>query len=213
MRPPLTDLLALLGIALVLSAGCLRLLSGWRGVAPWSKGLTAACFLLMWVPIGAAQLPLVAYFRGISSDLSVTLVLLAALGLVRRLSGHGDIEPRERMALSAAVAAAALFLYPLALGWGNWDPYRAGWGAPGMLVALLAVTIFYWSRGLRLLPALVAAALLAWTFDLLESTNLWDYLVDPWLATAAIFQCLKWARAKVQTRCGRARAGAVPSSP
>lgn len=212
MLPPLTDLLALLGIALVLCAGCMRLLSGWLGVTRWSTGLTAACFVLMWVPIGAAQLPLVAYFRGISSDLSITLVLLAALGLVRRLSGHGEIEPRERMTLSAAIAVVALLLYPLALGWGDWDPYRAGWGAPGMLVVLLVMTIFYWSQGLRLLPVLVAAALLAWTFDLLESTNLWDYLMDPWLATAAIFQCLKWILAKTQTRYGRVRAGAVSSS-
>jgi len=209
----LTDLVALLGIDLVLCAGCLRLLSWRRGVTPWGKGVTAACFVLLWVPLGAAQLPLVAYFRGISSDLSITLVALAGMGLVRRLRGLRAIDPRERMALNAAVAAAALFLYPLALGWGDWDPYRAGWGAPGMLAALLAITIFYWSQGLRLLPLLVASALLAWTFDLLESTNLWDYLMDPWLATAAIFQCLKWARAQLQTRLRRARAGAAQASP
>lgn len=213
MLPPLTDLVALLGIGLVLCAGCLRLLSGWRGVTPWSKGVAAACFVLVWVPIGAAQLPLVAYFRGISSDLSITLVMLAALGLVRRLRGHCDVAPRERMALSAAVAVAALFLYPLALGWGDWDPYRAGWGAPGMLLVLLAVTVFFWIKGLRLLPMLVAAALLAWTFNLLESTNLWDYLIDPWLAIAAIFQCLNLVRTQLKARFRRVREGAVPVLP
>lgn len=213
MLPPLTDLVALLGIDLVLCAGCLRLLNWQFGVTPWTKWLTAACFVLALIPLGTAQLPLVAYVRGISSDLSITLVVLAGLGLVRRLRGLRGIDRAERMAVNTAVAAAALFLYPLALGWGDWDPYRAGWGAPGMLVALLAISVFCWIQGLRLLPVLVAAALLAWSFDLLESTNLWDYLIDPWLATAAIFQCLKWMRTRWQTRLRRARTGAVQASP
>jgi hypothetical protein len=214
MLPPLTDLVALLGIDLVLCAGCLRLLTWRHGVTPFAKGVTAACFVLMWVPLGAGQLPLVAYFRGISSDLSITLVVLAGLGLVRRLRGLRAIDPQERIALNAAVAAAALFLYPLAMGWGDWDPYRAGWGAPGMLLALLAVTVFFWLKGLRLLPMIVAAALLGWTFDLLESTNLWDYLVDPWLAIAAIFQCLNLARTQFLARFRRVgREGAVQALP
>jgi hypothetical protein len=214
MLPPLTDLVALLGIDLVLCAGCLRLLSWRRGVVtPWAQGLTAACFVLAWIPLGAAQLPLLAYLRGISSDLSITLVMLACVVLAHRLRGLRFIDQRERMALNAAVAAAALFLYPLALGWGDWDPYRAGWGAPGMLVGLLAVTLFCWVKGLRLLPMLVAVALLAWTFDLLESTNLWDYLLDPWLATAAIFQCMKWVLDQLRTRWRPVKAGAFAGIP
>jgi hypothetical protein len=200
MLLPLTDLVALLGIDLVLCAGCLRLLSRRRGVTPWAKGVTVACFVLLWLPLGAAQLPLVAYVRGISSDLSITLQALACMGMVRRLRGEGLVDARERMALSVAVAAAALLLYPMALGWGDWDPYRAGWGASGMLFGLLAVALIFWIKGLRLLPVLVALALLAWTLGLLESTNLWDYLLDPWLATAAIFQCMRWAAGQLRTR-------------
>jgi hypothetical protein len=156
--------------------------------------------VLLWFPLGAAHLPLVAYVRGISSDLSITLLVLACMGMVRRLRGEGLVDARERMALYVAVAAAALFLYPMALGWGDWDSYRAGWGTPGMLIGLLAVTLFFWIKGLRLLPVLVALALLAWTLGLLESTNLWDYLLDPWLATAAIFQCMRWAAGQLRTR-------------
>jgi hypothetical protein len=69
-----------------------------------------------------------------------------------------------------------------------------------MLVSLLAVTLFFWANGLRLLPVLVALALLAWTLGLLESTNLWDYLLDPWLAAAAIFQCMRWVAGQLRTR-------------
>src|SRR5439155_23944410 len=129
MLPPLTDFVALLGIDLVLCAGGLRLLS-WRraGVTPWAKWVTAACFVLLWWPVGAAHLPLLAYIRGISSDLSVTLVVLACLGLCQRLLGLRAIEHRERMVVSAVLATTASFLYPLALGWGDWDAYRLGWG-------------------------------------------------------------------------------------
>ena len=53
------------------------------------------------------------------------------------------------------------------------------------------------------LPLLVALALLAWVAGVLESSNLWDYLIDPWLATAALFQCVKVAAASWRTWLSR----------
>jgi len=55
---------------------------------------------------------------------------------------------------------------------------------------LLALCLLCWIQGLRLLPVLVGLSLLAWSAGLMESTNLWDYLMDPWLAMTALFQCL-----------------------
>jgi hypothetical protein len=208
MLPALTDFVALQGIDLVLCAGCLRLLSWRRGVTRWAKWVTAACFVLLWYPVGTAHLPILAYIRGISSDLSITLVALACLGLYRRLLVLRAIDPRERVVVNVAVAAAALFLYPLALGWGDWDAYRLGWGAPGMWAVLLALSLICWVKGLRLLPLLVALALLAWVAGVLESNNLWDYLIDPWLATAALFHCIKLAAASWLNRFRRTGFGA-----
>jgi hypothetical protein len=206
MFPPANDLIALLGINLVLCAGCLRLLS-WRcGVTPWGKWAAAAVFVLLWCPVGPARLPIVAYVRGISSDLSVSLVAIACLGVYQRLSGTRLVDGPERMLVNAAFAAGALFLYPLALGWGDWDAYRLGWGSPGLWAVLLALSLACWAKGSRLLPVLVGLALLAWVAGALESTNLWDYLIDPWLAAAAIFQCLKSAVA-----WGLARLRGVPA--
>lgn len=217
MLPALTDLVALLGIALVLCAGLLRLLESRRGVTGVStlreKWATAVCFVVLWFPLGAAKLPLLAYVRGISSDLSITLVMLACLGLGQRLLGLRAVDQGERLAVSAAVVVAACFLYPLALGWGDWDPYRAGWGAPGMWVGLLMLSVFCWVQGLRLLPVLVALALLAWRFGILESGNLWDYLMDPWLALAALFQCLKWGGGHLLARFRRTGSDGAHQSP
>jgi hypothetical protein len=218
MLPPLTDLVALVGIALVLCAGCFRLLDSMRrdfGVvciakrARVAKWVTPICFMVLWFPIGEAQLPVVAYIRGISSDLSITLVALACLDLRQRLLGVGAVELPERLSLSLAVTIAALFLYPLALGWGDWDLYRVGWGEPGMWLGLLVLSLFCWAKGQRLVPVLVALALLAWRFGILESSNLWDYLMDPWLAFAAIFQCMRWGVKQLRAKFMRTESDAL----
>ena len=201
--PPLTDLLALLGIDLVLCAGCLRLLEGRDGVSRWAKWVTALCFVVLWLPVGAARLPLLAYVRGISSDLSITLVALVCVGLCRRLLALSPVAQREKLALYGVISVAALFLYPTALGWGDWDSYRSGWGSWGVWTALLFLSLFSWVIGLRLLPLLIALSLVAWSAGLMESTNLWDYLLDPWLAGVALFQCLNSAAQPLLSRFRR----------
>ena len=188
--PPPTDLAALLGIDLVLCAAGLCLFARHPANMRRAGWAVLACFALLWLPAGAAGLPLLAYVRGISSDPSVTLVVLACLVLGQRAFGLPAPARRNPMALSSAVMVAAALLYPTALGWGSWDAYRLGWGSFGLLAALLALSAVCLFNGLRLVPALVGLALLAWVAGLLESTNLWDYLIDPWLAAGATLQCL-----------------------
>ena len=183
---PLTDFTALLGINLVLCAVYLRVLSRASVARAWMRWTTALLFMLLWLPVGMTQLPVLAYVRGVSSDPSITLLMLACIGSGQRLLGRPVLAQREYAALLGVLAVAALLLYPLALGWGDWDAYRPGWGTGGMLLALLVLSLSCWLRGLRLLPLAVALALLAWTAGLLESANLWDYLMDPWLATGAL---------------------------
>jgi hypothetical protein len=207
--PPLNDLMALLCIDLVLCAGLLRLLSWRRGVTPWAKWTTAIFFVLLWCPVGNAHLPLVAYVRGISSDLSISLAIIACMGLYQRLAGVRLVSDRERHATNMVFAGTALLLYPFALGWGDWDSYRLGWGSPAMWTALLMLSLVFWGKGFRLLPMLIAIALLAWAAGILETTNLWDYLIDPWLAVGAIFQCFKTACNQVSARFRTTRSGAA----
>ena len=192
MFPALTDFVALVGVAVVACAACLRLsglvVTTADRVNAKGRWLVGICFVVMWIPVGAVQLPVAAYLRGVTSDFSVSLVVLAALNLFSRLFGLKLFDRRECHAVFYAVAATALFLYPLALGWGDWDAYRPGWGSAGMWAGLLLVCVVCWVAGLRLLALLIALAMASWTAQLMESTNLWDYLFDPWLATAAIFK-------------------------
>lgn len=203
MPPPLTDLVALLGIDLVLCAGVLRLFGGRYRATPTAKWGVVVCFVLLWFPAGAAKLPLLAFVRGISSDLSITLVALACIDLCQRLQGFPVVARQEKMRVYAAVALAALLLYPTALGWGDWDIYRSGWGSWGLWTALLGLSLFGWLKRWQLVPLLVGLSLLAWSIGLMESGNLWDYLLDPWLALACVYRCSKSAVQLVLTRIRR----------
>jgi len=205
LLPPLTDLFALTGLALVLCACVLRLSQPLSLARSWAGCLLAGLFVLLWIPVGTAAIPVVAYVRGISSDLSITLVVLACLALWQSLGGElpGDHDRREIRVVFAVVAIAAVFLYPMSLGWGNWDAYRPGWGSHGMLFGLLVAGLLALSVGLRLLPLLLALALLAWTAGLMESRNLWDYLLDPWLAFASLYKVLKMGVAALRGRVKR----------
>ncbi|NQW93915.1 MAG: hypothetical protein HQ446_07745 [Polaromonas sp.] len=192
-----TDFYALLCIDLVLCAVFLRLTVRVfpRTVAvkagAWPLWLAAILFLGLWLPYGDAGLLLLGYARGVLSDFSVTSVVLSVLFIGQRsgfLNGPGDVEKR---ALFIALSFAALLLYPTALGWGDWDAYNLGWGSTAGVAVLSLLMLFCFWRRFRLLPLLMAAALLAWSIGLLESTNLWDYLIDPWIACVSIGVALK----------------------
>lgn len=200
--PRLTDAFALIGISVVLGALMLSFLvslsASWRtnGLQPTARHMIAVgCLAMLWIPVGDAQIPTVAYIRGITSDPSVSLIALAALQVGRLAFGIRTASSKNHTAVMAALAVTAVFLYPLALGWGDWDAYQPGWGSWGMLLMLLVVCSACLAKRLRLLPALIALSLLAWSTGLMESGNLWDYLIDPWLSVCALsFVFLKYVK-------------------
>ncbi|HZT63433.1 MAG TPA: hypothetical protein VFA36_09875 [Burkholderiales bacterium] len=131
-------------------------------------------------------LSVLAYVRGVTGDLSVATLVLAAGACVSRLSGRTLIAPRESLALLRVVAGAGVFLYPFALGWTPFDPYALGYGSVAFITVLLLVTLAAWRAGLNLVVLVVLVASLAWLAGLYESRNLWDYLIDPLAAIYAV---------------------------
>jgi hypothetical protein len=139
--------------------------------------------LLFW-PIGLSlELPLVAYVRGVTGDLSVVLTLLLWSSV---LLPSRPVPLAFRIALSII----ALLFYPLALGLGMLDPYAWGYGS---LVLLVAITMFAlvcgllgWTKGVWI----IAIAIVAWAGHWHESTNLWDYVLDPLLCLWALTSCI-----------------------
>ncbi len=135
--------------------------------------------LFFW-PLGLGMaLPLAAYVRGIVGDLSVVLTLLLWSSVML---------PSRPIPVSFAftVSLIALIFYPLALGLGMFDPYAWGYGSLGMLIAILLFALVFallgWTKGVWI----IALAIIAWAGHWHESTNLWDYVLDPLLAIWAV---------------------------
>lgn len=133
--------------------------------------------ILFW-PLGM-DLPLVAYIRGVTGDLSIVLSLLL----------WSTLLPSSRpvpLAFKFAVTIIAICFYPFALGVGMTDPYAWGYGSIPFLIAVLifalVCAIANWNKGVWIF----AVAIIAWAAHWHESTNLWDYLLDPFMAIWAI---------------------------
>ena len=146
--------------------------------------ILAAGAIVLFVPLGG--LPVVAYVRGVTGDLSAATLALAAGAVCSRVTGRTAFMPRDITALLQAVAAAALFLYPFALGWTPFDPYALGYGSIVFLTGLLVATLAAWRVGLKLVVLVVVAGGLAYLAGAYESRNLWDYLIDPLAAIYAL---------------------------
>jgi len=135
--------------------------------------------LFFW-PLGLGmELPLAAYVRGVTGDLSIVFMLL----LWSSLLPSSKTTP---ITFKFAVAIIALGFYPFALGLGMVDPYAWGYGSSAFLIAVLAFALVCglanWSKGVWM----IAIAIIAWAAHWHESANLWDYVLDPFLAIWAL---------------------------
>ncbi len=156
--------------------------------------LTGTVVIATLIPLGG--LPLAAYLRGAIGDLSIPSLLLLLLSMVKTLFGWRQPDAQSRMALQIVIVLAAAGLYPMALGIGLFDPYRLGYGNSWFLGALLILSLSAWFWRLYGVAWSVALAVLAWSVNWYESTNLWDYLLDPLLALYALGALVKQTIAK-----------------
>jgi hypothetical protein len=180
----MTDLAGLLGCGLL---GLALAASAFRPHAVPARiryAIALAAAVAVFVPFG--DLSIAGTIRGVTGDLSAPTLALAANAVFARLSARTLFESRERKALLGLVAAAALFLYPFALGWTPFDPYALGYRSIAFVTALLFATLAAWRAGLKLVVLVVLAGALACLGGWYESRNLWDYLIDPLAAAYAL---------------------------
>ena len=128
--------------------------------------------VLYW-PLGL-ELPLVAYIRGVTGDLSIVLTLLLWSSLL-------PSSKSLPIVCKLTIAIIALAFYPFALGVGMIDPYAWGYGSIAFLIAVILLALICalanWTKG----TWIIAIAIIAWSAHWHESANLWDYLLDPLL--------------------------------
>lgn len=193
--PNFTDLTGLASVATALAASLL-LLPGVKLLSSRQRTwATGAVFVIALVPLG--DMPLAAYVRGATGDLSITTLVLLWCALLRLWTGCATADSRQRLVLLALIALTAVFFYPMALGFGAFDPYRLGYGNGWFLFVLLAATLAAWFWRYYQLVLCIALATLAWATGWYESGNLWDYLLDPFVSIYAL--------AALMTRAAKSR--------
>ena len=200
------------GYALALAAGGAAVTSLCTRRRVWRLGVALAVVALG-LAVRVGGLPLAAYPRGMAGDLSVTTLLLLAAALSAMLTGRTILERRAWFALCGLAATAGAVVYPLTLGLTRMDPYELGY-RPRALVVLVAVLVVAWWWRRRGAALVLAAGVAAFDLRLLESTNLWDYLVDMPLAVCSA--AIVGARAVIGRRAPsdlRAPAPATARSP
>jgi len=196
-----TDMTGLASSAVAMTAAVFLLPGVTRMPKPSLALLGSAVAVVSLVPCGV--LPLAAYVRGVIGDLSITSLVLLTLVISRTLFGWPPSNNKAKLALQALIALAALGLYPLALGIGYFDPYRLGYGNLWFVSALLLVALAAYSRRLTVMALSIALAVFAWGIGWYESTNIWDYLLDPMVSIYAISAVMKHSiRALLKSRRG-----------
>ncbi len=179
-----TDLTGLIGSASIIASSALLLPSVKRLAKPRLAMLLGAIFVYALLPI--TGISLAAYLRGGIGDVSITTLLLLCSVLAKPRLSCATLDNKNRLALFGFIALAALALYPIALGIGAYDPYRLGYGnAPFVIIVLLiALAAWYWK--IYWVTLCITCAMLAWSIGWYESNNLWDYLLDPFVAGYAL---------------------------
>jgi hypothetical protein len=186
-----TDLTGLASSVIVIVALALQL----PGVAHLKKSrlawLLGTLTLLILIPFNG--LPLAAYLRGWMGDLSITSLSLLIPVMLRPFINLPPPLARNKTATLLLIVLAACWLYPQALGIGMVDPYRLGYGSYQMIGGLLLISLIALYRQHIVIALIPALAIFAWAVGWYESTNLWDYLLDPLLAIYALGVLIKQA--------------------
>lgn len=179
-----TDLTGLLGITLAVITLLVRVPRVQALPLLHRGGALGAAIIVLSIPLWGVSGA--GFVRGITGDLSITTLALLALALVHSLSNRVLVDDSNRRLTLQAIAIVAVLFYPLALGLTMFDPYRLGYGNVWFMLALLGLAIWAVLRYSTLLALCIALAVAAWSAGWYESPNLWDYLLDPWLAIYAI---------------------------
>ncbi|HTQ74216.1 MAG TPA: hypothetical protein VMI74_08005 [Burkholderiales bacterium] len=182
---PLTTILGLLGCGLLCLALAVAVLRLRRRPVRVRYAVTLSAAVLVFAPLG--DLSTAGYVRGLTGDLSVATLALAADACFGAFLGKPLFERRDVDALLGAAAAAGLFLYPFALGWTPFDPYALGYNSIVFITVLLLLSVTAWRARWTLVVLVVLLGALAFLGGVYESRNLWDYLIDPLVVLYALF--------------------------
>ena len=151
------------------------------------KQVTVAIFSAMALAIlPVYDLVLMAYVRAVLGNLSITSMMMLCLMIATAYSGSSYISISSKRSLYRCIMIAAIVVYPTGLGLSLLDGYALGYGNLVLLSLLAGCVIYYLWRQAFLVPVVILLAITAYLLEIMESNNLWDYLLDPWITIVAI---------------------------
>ncbi len=185
----LATITGLSGVSLLLSAVILKLLLILKLPLNKARIIALLVFIASFIPVEGYSVSL--YLRGLFNDLSITTLCLLLLFLYRPQVPH--IQSHSVFILTAL---AGMLLYPFALGYSPVDPYAWGYlnqshgvTAPLIFTGFLVLLATYaFIKHNSLLLTCILLGITAWQLNLLESRNIWDYLIDPLLWLYSLYQ-------------------------
>ena len=155
-----------------------------RDLLGWRLTLILALVSLFIAVVQVGGLPLFRWLISFNANFSITLTSILFSKIIETSFGIKLLDKNAFLTCWIFSLTAGVILYPMALGLSRFDPYQAGWGFSWLFVALFGVTIMLLIMKNRFAVVLIAA-ISAYNLRLLESTNLWDYLVDPLIVMAS----------------------------
>lgn len=151
------------------------------------KLVTVAIFSTMALAIlPVYDLVIMAYVRAVLGNLSITSMLMLCLMIATAYTGSNYISIASKRSLYRCIMLAALVVYPTGLGLSLFDGYALGYGNLVLLALLAGCVAYYLWRQAYLVPVTILLAITTYLLGIMESNNLWDYLLDPWIILVAI---------------------------
>ena len=188
------------GVIVAMVIRFVREIFGRKGLAKFGMELWIPAAIVLIVPI--AGVSIAGHLRGLWGDPSIVTFLILLLYIVRPSS----LPSRPR--LSTCVLVSIFVMLPLYLPLFLLNPsmpidlYSIGWHPTWILIALAVIVAV--SISLRKITHqwtnFIAVALIAYSVGLMESDNLWDYLVDPGLLFTIAFLALEGVVARLRGR-------------
>lgn len=121
--------------------------------------------------------------RGVTGDFSITSLLL--------LWSAFFVSPQSIPAkYQWSIILIAIIFYPCALGLSMFDPYSLGYGSYSFFTILMLLGCCMWFAKWYRLLIIFSFSILAWCISWHESTNLWDYLLDPFFVMWCVLASL-----------------------
>ncbi len=174
-----------LGAALVVALLCTWALTQVKDNLRYRQVLFASVLVVSLIPLDGLSIS--HFARVLTGDLSFTGLAWLTLVAWQQLAVTGEkVRAPEQVYVAVAILLTAIILYPTALGLTQFDLYAFGYQP--ILLGPFVLALFSFCVWLRItLPAVfLAAAFTGYALGLLESDNLWDYLLDPVVTVYAV---------------------------